>query len=396
MPEIWAGVDIGKTHHHAVVINTEGERLLSRRVQNDETELLALLGDVLAISDDVLWAVDLNHGGAALLIGLLTAHDQSVAYLTGLAVHRASATYRGEAKTDAKDAFVIADQARIRRDLGLLRPGDEIAVDLRTLTTRRLDLVFDRTRQINRLRAQLLEIFPALERALDLTNKGPVMLLTGYQTPAAIRRTGAKRIETWLKNRKVKGAAALARTAVEAAQAQHTALPGEQLAAAMVVRLAKGVMALDEEIAELDALIEARFREHPHAEVIRSLPGMGARLGAEFIAATGGDMDAFGSADRLAGFAGLAPQPHDSGRVSGNLRRPRRYHRGLLRAMYLSALASLKSCAASKAYYQRKRGEGKGHKQALLALARRRINVLWAMIRDRECYQASLSVPVAA
>ncbi|REE59087.1 transposase IS116/IS110/IS902 family protein [Streptomyces sp. 3212.3] len=396
MPEIWAGVDIGKTHHHAVVINAEGERLLSRRIQNDETELLALLGDVLAISDDVLWAVDLNHGGAALLIGLLTARDQSVAYLTGLAVHRASATYRGEAKTDAKDAFVIADQARIRRDLGLLRPGDEIAVDLRTLTTRRLDLVFDRTQQINRLRAQLLEIFPALERALDLTNKGPVMLLTGYQTPAAIRRTGAKRIETWLRNRKVKGAAALARTAVDAAQAQHTALPGERLAAAMVVRLAKGVMALDEEIAELDALIEARFREHPHAEVIRSLPGMGARLGAEFIAATGGDMDAFGSADRLAGFAGLAPQPRDSGRVSGNLHRPRRYHRGLLRAMYLSALASLKCCPASKADYQRKRSEGKGHKQALLALARRRVNVLWAMIRDRECYQVSLPVAVAA
>lgn len=75
--------------------------------------------------------------------------------------------------------------------LALLRPAplscrhgarseDEIAVDLRTLTTRRLDVVFDRTRQINRLRAQLVEIFPALERALDLTNKGPITLLTGY------------------------------------------------------------------------------------------------------------------------------------------------------------------------------------------------------------------------
>ncbi|MFF2474896.1 IS110 family transposase, partial [Streptomyces sp. NPDC058066] len=111
VPDIWAGVDIGKTHHHAVAINAEGKRLLSRRIRNDETELLTLIGDVLAISDDVLWAVDLNHGGAALLIGLLTAHGQSVADLTGLAVHRASATYRGEGKTDAKDAFVIADQA---------------------------------------------------------------------------------------------------------------------------------------------------------------------------------------------------------------------------------------------------------------------------------------------
>ncbi|MEV8064515.1 transposase, partial [Streptomyces antimycoticus] len=283
MPEIWAGVDIGKEHHHCVVINADGERLLSRRVLNDETELLQLIGDVLAISTDVLWAVDLNHGGAALLIGLLLSHDQSMAYLTGLAVHRASATYKGEGKTDAKDAFVIADQARVRRDIGLLRPGDEIAIDLRTLTNRRLDVVFDRTRQINRLRAQLLEIFPALERSLDLANKGPVMLLTGYQTPAAIRRASAKRIETWLKNRKVRNAARLAKTAVEAAQAQMTALPGENLAAAMVVRLAKGVMVLDEEIAELDALIEAKFREHPHAEVIRSLPGMGTKLGAEFI-----------------------------------------------------------------------------------------------------------------
>lgn len=277
---------------------------------------------MLALSQDVPWAVDINHGGASLLIGLLISHDQPMVYLTGLAVHRASAAYCGQGKTDAKDAFVIADQARMRRDLGVLRPGDERPVDLRMFTTRRTDLVNDRTRQIKRLRAQLLEIFPALERTLDLTNQGPMLLLTSYQTPAAIRRSGAKRIETWLKNRKVRGAASIAQAALEAAQAQHTALPGEKLAAAMVARLAKGILSLNEEIGELDALIEARFHDHPHATVIRSMPGMGPMLGAEFIAATGGDLDVFGTADRLATFAGLAPVPRDSGRVSGNMRRP--------------------------------------------------------------------------
>ncbi|WP_065968583.1 IS110 family RNA-guided transposase, partial [Streptomyces sparsogenes] len=344
-------------------------------VLNDEAELLKLLADVLELSQDVLWAVDINHGGAALVLGLLVSHDQHITYITGLAVHRASAGYRSQAKTDAKDAFVIADQARMRTDLGVLRPGDEIAVDLRTLVNRRTDLVCDRTRQINRLRAQLLEIFPALERSLDLTKKGPVMLLTGYQTPAAIRRAGTSRVTTWLTNRKVYGSAALAKVVVEAAEAQFTALPGENLAATMVARLAKGVIALDEEIAELDAQIEVRFREHPHAEVIQSLPGMGTLLSAEFLAATGGDMNAFGTADRLAGYAGLAPVPRDSGRVNGNLHRPRRYHRGLLRVFYLSAFASLRGCPASKRFYERKRTEGKGHKQALLALARRRANV---------------------
>jgi transposase len=139
-----------------VVVDERGERLLSRRVFNDEPALLELIADVLALCEDTLWAVDINHGGAALLIGLLLSHDQPMVYITGLAVHQASAAYRGQGKTDEKDAFVIADQARMRQDLGLLRPGDEIAIDLRTLTARRLDLVNDRTRQTNRLRAQLL------------------------------------------------------------------------------------------------------------------------------------------------------------------------------------------------------------------------------------------------
>src|SRR5581483_12096107 len=92
----------------------------------------------------------------------------------------------GEAKTDAKDAFVIADQARMRRDLGRLRPGDEIAVDLRILTTRRTDLVSDRTRQINRLRAQLLELLPRVgTRGLAQRPRHPGRRRTPHEQPAA-------------------------------------------------------------------------------------------------------------------------------------------------------------------------------------------------------------------
>ncbi|MDQ1024747.1 hypothetical protein QF035_002329 [Streptomyces umbrinus] len=83
-----------------MVINADGERLLSRPVLNDETALLQLIGDVLVISTDVLWAVDINHGAAAVLSGLLLGRGQLMAYLTGLAVHRASVTYRCGGKTD--------------------------------------------------------------------------------------------------------------------------------------------------------------------------------------------------------------------------------------------------------------------------------------------------------
>jgi transposase len=157
----------------------------------------------------------------------------------------------------------------------------------------------------------------------------------------------------------------------------------------VVAKLAREVMALDEEIAQTDALIEGRFRGHPHAEVILSMPGIGPVLGAEFIAHTGGDMSVYGTSDRLAGVAGLAPVPKDSGRISGNMRRPRRYCRRLLRVFYMSAMVAARCCPTSKAFYERKRAEGKNHKQAVIALARRRLNVLWALIRDGRTFETT-------
>ncbi|MFD5029781.1 IS110 family transposase [Streptomyces sp. NPDC058405] len=396
MPQIWAGVDIGKTHHHCVVLDAEGKRLLSRRVLNDEPELLALLADVLAIDEDAAWAVDVADGMAALLISVLLNHSQQLLYIPGLAVNRASAGYRGMGRTDAKDATVIADQARMRRDLTVLWPDDEDAIELRVLTNRRADLNADRTRRINRLRGQLTSILPALERTLDLGNVGPLILLTGYQTPAALRRTGAKRLETWPHNRKVRGAETLAEAALEAAEHQHTAVPGEKITAQVIHTLAKEVMGLNEQIAEIDKLIAARFRDHERAEVISSMPGIGPLLGAEFLAATAGDMSRYGTADRLAGLAGVAPVPRDSGNISGNLHRPRRYHRGLQRVFCTSALISIRNCDASRRFYERKRAEGKRHTQAVLALTRRRVNVLWALIHDGRCYQRELPVTAAA
>lgn len=100
------------------------------------------------------------------------------------------------------------------------------------------------------------------------------MLLTGYHT-AAIHRMGANRLESRLRNRKVRGAAALARSAFETAERQHTAVVGEKTTAQMVHTLAREMMTLNEKIAEVDKVIEDRLRVHELAPVIASLPGIG-------------------------------------------------------------------------------------------------------------------------
>ena len=114
---------------------------------------------------------------------------------------------------------------------------------------------------------------------------------------------------------------------------------------------------------------------------------MGPILGAQFLVATDGrPLEAFASSGRLASYAGLVPVPRDSGRVTGNNHRPKRYHRPLRNVFYMMALSSLRTNGPSKVFYQRKRDENKIHTQALLALARRMVDVLWALLRDNRTF----------
>jgi Transposase IS116/IS110/IS902 family len=195
--------------------------------------------------------------------------------------------------------------------------------------------------------------------------------------PGSLRQLGQVRLEAWLRDHKIRNATTVATAAIDAANAQHASITDEQLAAHIVTKLSNEAIRLNEEIAEIENLIDDRLRPHQHAEIILSMPGLGLLLGAEFLAATGGDMTQFDSPDRLPTSPASHPHPHREtpGRLRGNLRRPRRYDRRLLRASCLAALASIRWCPASKSYYQRKRVEGKRHVQAVIALARRRLNV---------------------
>ncbi|WP_009999555.1 IS110 family transposase, partial [Streptomyces clavuligerus] len=145
------------------------------------------------------------------------------------------------------------------------------------------------------------------------------------------------------------------------------------------------LLALDERIKDNDREIRETFRTDDRAEIIESMPGMGPVLGAEFVAIVG-DLSGYKDAGRLASHAGLAPVPRDSGRRTGNYHRPQRYNRRLRWLFYMSAQTAMMRPGPSRDYYLKKRGEGLLHTQALLSLARRRVDVLWAMLRDKRLF----------
>lgn len=389
LEKIWVGIDVGKAGHHACAVDASGKVVFSQKVVNGQAAIEELIARAGRQAREVAWAVDMTSGAAGLLLVLLLTAKASVVYVPGRLVNRMAGAFAGEGKTDAKDAYTIAETARLRGDLTPITAPDQIIADLQVLTARREDLMADWVRGINRIRELLAGIFPALERAFDYSTRSALVLLSGYCTPEAIRQAGAAGaagLTAHLREHHAwpKGIPSMVDKALAAAGEQTIVLPGEAVTAPLIMRLARQLLDLDREIKDLDKQITSTFGEHPHAKPITSLDGFGPILGAQLLADTGGDLlAAFGNPGRLAAYAGLAPVPRDSGRVRGNLHRPKRYHRGLRRVFYLAALSSIKvKDGPSRAFYQRKRDEGKIHTQALIALARRLIDVIWALLRD--------------
>lgn len=189
-PAAVLGLDVGKSSHWACLIDRDGEVLASAPVRNREAELDALFASA---PGGTLVVVDQFRNIGSLAVRRARAAGLGVAYLPGLAASRAAGLFAGEAKTDERDAEVIA-----RTALGVPGsltgvPGRGEALEAaRALSSQRDHVVACATRDKNRLRAVLLESCPALEAAVDLSDRRWLELLAGFGGAWGIARSGAE------------------------------------------------------------------------------------------------------------------------------------------------------------------------------------------------------------
>jgi transposase len=148
--QVWVGIDVGKLTHHACAVDETG-KVVNQKLQNEQRAI------------------------------------EAVVYVPGRVVNAMTSAFRGEGKTDAKDARVIAHTARMRTDLAEVTMPEDLVVELTQLTGYRTDVMADWVHGINRLRSLLSSIFPALEAAFDYYTRTPLILVAGLCTPAEIR-----------------------------------------------------------------------------------------------------------------------------------------------------------------------------------------------------------------
>jgi len=388
---VFCGLDVGKSTHHACALDRAGRRLHDKPLPNDEAALAEIF-DKLTAHGRVLMIVDQPASIGALPIAVARSRNIDVAYLPGLAMRRIADLYPGEGKTDARDAFIIADAARtMPHTLRRVGTDDDTLAELTVLAGYDDDLASQATRLTNRLRDALLHVHPALERLLGprMDRGGVLALLAAAPTPAALRELGPDGIAAVMKPRSPRLARTLPAQILAALDTQTVVVPGTAAFGRVIAGVAAQLREVRAERDDLAGDLEARLEAHPLAEVLTSMPGLGFRTALKILTIVG-DGAAFPTAGHLAAYAGLAPVTRRSGTSIKGETRSQRGNHALKSALFLSAFASLAD-PTSRAYYDRKRAQGKRHNAALICLARRRTDVIYAMLRDRKPYQPQAS-----
>ncbi|MFH9821625.1 IS110-like element ISSam1 family transposase [Streptomyces sp. NPDC017230] len=385
---VFLGLDVGKQTHHGHGLTPAGKKVFDKQLPNSEPKLRAVFDKLTAKFGTVLVIVDQPASIGALPLTVARDAGCQVAYLPGLAMRRIADLYPGEAKTDAKDAAVIADAARtMPHTLRTLDLTDEVTAELTMLVGFDQDLAGEANRTSNRIRGLLTQFHPSLERVLGprLDHPAVTWLLERYGSPQALRKAGRRKLVEVVRPRAPRMAERLVDDTFTALDEQTVVVPGTGTLDVIVPSLAKSLAAVHEQRQALETRIEALLEAHPLSQVLTSMPGIGVRTAAVLLA-TVGDGSSFPTAAHLASYAGLAPATRQSGTSIHGEHAPRGGNRQLKRAMFLSAFAALHD-PASRTYYDRCRARGKTHTQALLRLARHRISVLFALLRDGTFYE---------
>ncbi|MEV0977882.1 IS110 family transposase [Streptomyces sp. NPDC049915] len=386
--DVYLGLDVGKGEHHGTALTPAGKKVFDKPMPNSESRLRELFEKLQAKHGNVLVVVDQPASMGALSLAVARDTGCRVAYLPGLTMRRIADLYPGESKTDARDAAIIADAARtMPHTLRDLAPDDETVAELNMLVGFDDDLAGEVTRIKNRLRGLLTQIHPSLERVLGprLDHPAVLVLLERHGSPAQLRKAGRRRLVTLLRPKAPRMAERLVADIFDALDEQTVVVPGTEASALIVPSLAASLAAVLDQRKVLAARIEELLEAHPLSQVLTSMPGIGVRTAARILIDVG-DGSGFATAGHLAAYAGLAPATRRSGSSIRGEQPSRRGNKQLKRAFYLAAFASL-SQPDSRAYYDRKRREGKHHVAAIVCLARRRIDVLFAMLRDGTFYQ---------
>ena len=392
---LFLGDDWAEAHHDIELQDDQGRVLARRRLPEGVTgltQLHALIADHLDHDDEpesVLVGIETDRGG---WVHALVAAGYAVYAINPKQVARYRERHKTSgAKSDPGDAHVLAEIVRKDREHHRAVAGDsEQAEVVKAVARTHQTMIWTRQRQANQLRSMLREFYPAALAAFgeDLAGRDALAVLAIAPTPAAGRALTRSRVVSVLRKAgRQRNLQTRAEEILSVLRAEHLGL-SDALTDAYGVSARSLVAVLTTIAAQATALegeVEQCFGQHPDAEIITSLPGLGVVLGARVLAEFGDDKDRYADAKARRNYAGTSPITKTSGTRRVVLARYARNKR-LYDALHQQAFAALTCSPGARAFYDHHRARGATHHQALRALSNRLVGILDGCLRHRTPY----------
>jgi transposase len=397
---LFIGDDWAEDHHDVEIQNEAGRRQAKARLP-EGLEGISRLHALVAEHAPADWAeLDSDQVAARVIVGIETDRGPWVAALraAGYQVYAinplSAARYRERhstsgAKSDAVDAHVLAEIVRLDRDHHRQVAGDTELVDAVKLVARaHQTAIWERTRQVLRLRSALREYFPAaFESFDDLAAKDALLLLGRAPSPArAVKLTRGQVLSALRAGRRHHAEAkADALLAALRAPGLRQSAAVEAAYAAIVVGQVGLITALNDQIAQLQEVVAEHFGRHPAAEIYLSQPGLGEVLAARVLGEFGDDPKRFRDSRARKNYSGQSPITRASGRKTVVLARYAT-NRRLSAALHQQAFCALGASPGARAYYDSLRARKVGHHAALRQLANRLVGILHGCLKTGSKY----------
>lgn len=391
MARVFVGHDWAEDHHDVFIEDDTGRRLGAARLPEGVAGVRRFHELIAEHVDDPTLVTIATETDRGLFVGAFVAAGYTVIAVNPLSVARYRERHSTSgAKSDPGDAKVLADLART--DAHNHRPvaGDsDLAEAVKVLARAHQTMIWTRQRQSNQLRSTLREFFPAALVAFDdLTGRDALAVLAIAPTPAAARSLSLSKIRSALqragRQRRIEQRAVEIQSALRDEHLAAPALIADAMGAAVAAIVAV-IQELNTQIAGLETQLADRFEQHPDAEIIRSLPGLGMTLGARVLGEFGDAPNRYADAKSRKNYSGMSPITRASGKHHLVLARYAR-NRRLADACHQWAFSAISASPGARAFYDEHRARGATHQRALRALANRLVGILHGCLRHHTLY----------
>ena len=390
---LFVGDDWAEDHHDVELMDEAGRVLARKRLPEGVAgmaRLHALIGQQLGDDGDDAEVVIGTETDRGPWVAALVASGYTVYGVNPLQASR----YRERhgvsgAKSDTGDAHMLADMVRTdSHQLRVVAGDSPDAGAVKVAARMHKTLIWERTRQVQRLRYQLLGYFPgALEAFDDLDAPDALELLGKAPDPARAARLTRAQVSAALKRARRRDIPGKATAILAALRSEQLGQPPAVAAAyAVTVRaLIALITVLNEQVKVLEEQVGAHFGRHPDAEIYLSQPGIGLVLGARVLGELGDGPARYRDGKARRNYAATSPLTRASGKKKVVAARFIRNQR-LTDALMAQALSALTASPGARALYDAERARGTEHNPALRKLANRLVGILHGCLKTRTLY----------